>query len=129
MDRRRPSGFVLLLVGVSTALLAVLVAPFAASFFAAAVLAGVLHPTKEALAKWLGGRSAAAAVLVTTAVTLVAVAPPCASAVSPAVPRPALLWRTARRGHAACAHLAGSPALAAHRASRAAQLIVNRPRR
>lgn len=75
MDRRRPSGFVLLLVGVSTALLAVLVAPFAASFFAAAVLAGVLHPTKEALAARLGGRSAAAAVLVTTAVTLVAVAP------------------------------------------------------
>lgn len=75
MDRRRAPGFVLLLVGVSTALLAVLIAPFAASFFAAAVLAGVLHPVKESLAERLGGRSVTAAVLVTAAVTLVAVAP------------------------------------------------------
>lgn len=75
MDRRRAPGFVLLLVGVSTALLAVLIAPFAASFFAAAVLAGVLHPMKEKLAARLGGRSVAAALLLTVAVTLVAIAP------------------------------------------------------
>lgn len=75
MSRRRPSGFVLLLVAVSAALLAVIVAPFAASFFAAAVLAGVLHPTKEAVAERLGGRSATAAFVVTVGVTLVAVGP------------------------------------------------------
>jgi predicted PurR-regulated permease PerM len=75
MSARRPSGFVLLLVAASSALLAVLIAPFAASFFAAAVLAGVLHPTKEALARRLGDRGGAASLLLTTGVVLLVVGP------------------------------------------------------
>lgn len=75
MSARRPSGFVLLLVAASSALLAVLIAPFAASFFAAAVLAGVLHPTKEALARRLGDRGGAAALLLTVGVVLLVVGP------------------------------------------------------
>ncbi|MCK5942901.1 MAG: AI-2E family transporter [Planctomycetes bacterium] len=75
MSNQRIPGFVLLLVGISSALLAILIAPFAASFFAAAVLAGVMHPAQEALAARLGGRGGLAALLLTIGVVVLVVGP------------------------------------------------------
>ncbi|MFK7743083.1 MAG: AI-2E family transporter [Planctomycetota bacterium] len=71
----RPPGFVLLLVALSTTLLTLIVAPFAASFFAAAVLAGVMHPLQLGLEKRLGGRAGLAALLLTVGLTVLAVGP------------------------------------------------------
>lgn len=71
----RTPGFVLLLVAIATMLMSFIIAPFAASFFAAAVLAGVMYPMQDWLAGKLGDRPAVAATLLTVALTLLVVGP------------------------------------------------------
>ena len=68
-------GFVLLLVGVATALLALIVAPFAGAFFAGAVFATVACPLQGRLSERLGGRRSLAAGLLTLAGVLVVLLP------------------------------------------------------
>lgn len=68
-------GFLLLLAALATGLLVLIIAPFAASLFAAAVLAGVLHPAQVRLADTLGDRPTVAAGLVTVGISAIAIAP------------------------------------------------------
>ncbi len=67
--------FLPLLALVATVLLALIVAPFAGSLFAAAVLAGVLYPAQSRLQHWLGDRPGLAAGALTICVSTLAVAP------------------------------------------------------
>ena len=68
-------GFLLLLAAVASLLLALIIAPFAGSLFAAAVLAGVLFPGQIWLQSRLGERPALAAGVLSLGVSALVVAP------------------------------------------------------
>ena len=76
MVRASTGRFVLyLLAGLAVAMLALMIAPFAAPLLVAAVLAGALYPLNERLAAALRGRRRVAAGLMTVAVLLAVVLP------------------------------------------------------
>lgn len=67
--------FVLILLALAVVLTALVIKPFWAAFFVAAVLAATFHPVMEWLAKRLRGRRQLAAALITLAVLLAVVLP------------------------------------------------------
>jgi predicted PurR-regulated permease PerM len=68
-------ALLIVLLVLAVVLVAALIYPFFPAFFIAAVLAGALTPTTDRVTRWLGGRRALAAGILTVAVLLAVVLP------------------------------------------------------